>query len=135
MDLFDPGDVETAGDEGVGVGHFLDDLAGGLAGAVTRLRVHKDEQRVCLLGAAAHDVLQRGDVFEGVEGHHPVVVVPGQQEHGGILDPVTLWDADVVERGVPSGGEEMRSDTSTSGGTNKYKVRASSVLLVLNDNY
>lgn len=37
---FDPGDVETASDEGVGVGHLLDHLAGGLSGAVARLCVH-----------------------------------------------------------------------------------------------
>lgn len=80
---------------------------------MTRLCVHEDEQRVRLLGAAAHDVLQRGDVFEGVEGHHPVVVVPGQQEHGGILDPVTLRDADVVERGVPGGGERWDRDNNS----------------------
>lgn len=99
--LFHPGDVETAGDEGVGVRHLLDDLAGGLAGAVARLGVHQDEERVGLLGAAAHDVLQGGDVLERVQGHHAVVVVARQQEHGGILDAVVLRDADVVERGVP----------------------------------
>lgn len=98
--LFDPGDVETASDEGVGVGHLLDDLAGGLAGAVARLCVHEDEQRVRLLGAAAYDVLQGGDVLEGVERHHPVVVVPCQQEHRGVLDPIAFWDADVMEWGV-----------------------------------
>ncbi len=108
--LFDPGDVETAGDEGVGVGHLLDDLAGGLAGAVARLRVHEDEQRVCLLGAAAYNVLQGGDVLEGVQRHHPVVMVPRQQEHCGVLDPVALWDVDVMERGV-SGKEEQREGT------------------------
>ena len=100
--LFDPGDVETASDEGVGVGHLLDDLAGGLAGAMARLCVHEDEQRVRLLGAAAYGVLQGGDVLEGVERHHPVVVVPRQQEHRRVLDPVAFWDADVVERGVPN---------------------------------
>lgn len=98
--LFDPGDVETASDEGVGVGHLLDDLAGGLAGAVARLCVHEDEQRVRLLGAAAYDVLQGGDVLEGVERHHPVIVVSCQQEHRGVLDPIAFWDADVMERGV-----------------------------------
>lgn len=79
---------------------------------MARLCVHEDEQRVRLLGAAAHDILQCGDVFEGVEGHHPVVVVPGQQEHGGILDPVTLRDVDVVERGVPGGGERRDRDNN-----------------------
>lgn len=103
--LFHPGDVETAGDKGVGVGHLLDDLAGGLAGAVARLGVHQDEERVGLLGAAAHDVLQGGDVLERVQGHHAVVVVTRQQEHGGILDAIVLRDADVVERGVPAGGQ------------------------------
>lgn len=101
--LFHPGDVETAGDEGVGVGHLLDDLAGGLAGAVARLGVHQDEERVGLLGAAAHNVLQGGDVLERVQGHNAVVVVASQQQHGGILDAVVVWDADVVERGVPVG--------------------------------
>lgn len=113
---FDPGDVETASDEGVGVGHLLDDLAGGLASAVTWLCVHKDEQRVCLLGAAAYDVLQGGDVLEGVERHHPVIVVPRQQEHRGVLHPVAFWDTDVMERGVP-GKEEQCSGRSEG----KYK--------------
>lgn len=98
--LFDPGDVETAGDEGVRVRHLLDHLAGGFAGTVAGLCVHEDEQRVRLLGAAAHDVLQGGDVFERVERHHPVVVVTGQQEDGRVLDPVALWDSDVMERRV-----------------------------------
>lgn len=106
--LFDPGDVEAAGDEGVGVRHLLDDLAGGLAGAVARLSVHEDEQRVRLLGVAAHDVLQGGDVLERVEGHHAVVVVPRQQEHRRVLDPVAFWDADVVERRVSGKGEQWR---------------------------
>lgn len=105
--LFDPGDVETASDEGVGVGHLLDDLAGGLASAMTWLCVHKDEQRVCLLGAAAHDVLQGGDILEGVERYHPVIVVPCQQEHRRVLNPVTFWDADVMEWGVPGKEEEQ----------------------------
>lgn len=77
--LFDPGQVETAGDKGVGISHLLDDFAGGLAGSVARLRVHKDEQRVCLLGAATYHMLQGSDVFERVEGHYPVVVVSCQQ--------------------------------------------------------
>lgn len=68
---------------------------------MARLGVHEDEERVGLLGAGAHDVLQGGDVLERVQGHHAVVVVARQQEHGGILDPVALRDADVVERGVP----------------------------------
>ena len=98
--LFDPGDLETASDEGVGVRHLLDDLAGGFAGAVSRLCVHEDEEGVGLLGAAAHDVLQGGDVLQRVEGHHAVVVVTGEQEHCRVLDPVAFWDADVMERGV-----------------------------------
>lgn len=98
--LFDPGDVEATGDEGVGVRHLLDDLAGGLAGAVARLGVHMDEQWVPLLEAAAHDVLQGGDVFEGVQGHHPVVVIARQQEHRRVLDLVAVWDTDVMEGGV-----------------------------------
>lgn len=73
---------------------------------MARLCVHEDEQGVRLLGAAADDVLQGGDVLEGVERHHPVIVVPCQQEHRRVLDPVALWDADVVERGV-SGKEEQ----------------------------
>ena len=72
---------------------------------MARLGVHEDEERVRLLGAAADDVLQRGDVLERVERHHPVVVVPRQQEHGRVLDPVAFWDADVMERGVS--GEEV----------------------------
>lgn len=70
---------------------------------MARLGVHEDEERIGLLGAAAHDVLQRGDVLERVEGHHPVVVVPRQQEHRGVLDAVAFWDADVVKRGVSGG--------------------------------
>lgn len=64
------------------------------------LRVHEDEQRICLLRTAADCVLQGGDVFERVERHHPVVVIPRQQEHRWVLDPVALRDADVMKRGV-----------------------------------
>lgn len=104
--LFDPGYFETVGDECVRVGHLLDDLTGGLAGTVPRLCVHKYKQRVCLLGAPSNDVLQGGDVLEGVERHHAVIVVPSQQEHRGVLDPVTFWDTDVVERGIPGKKEK-----------------------------
>lgn len=105
--LFDPGYIETASNKGVGVSHLLDDLAGGLASAMTWLCVHKDEKRICLLGAAAYGVLQRGNVLEGVERHHPVIVISCQQEHCRILDPVTFWDADVMEWGVPGKEEQM----------------------------
>lgn len=108
--LFDPGDVETASYKGIGVSHFLDDLSSGLARAVTGLCVHKDEQRVLLLGAAAHNVLKGGNVLEGVQRHHPVIVVPRQQEHRGVLDPVPFGDTDVVERGVPV-EEQQREGT------------------------
>lgn len=76
---------------------------------MARLGVHQDEERVGLLGAAAHDVLQGGDVLERVQRHHAVVVVARQQEHGGILDTVVLRDADVVERGVPAAVSEGTS--------------------------
>lgn len=98
--LFDPGEVEAVGDEGVGVRHLLDDFAGGFAGPVAWLCVHEDEEGVCLLGVAAYNVLEGGDVLQGVERHYPVVVVPRQQQHRGVLHPVALWDADVVQRGV-----------------------------------
>lgn len=87
---------------------------------MTRLCVHKDEQRVCLLGAAAHDVLQGGDILEGVERHHPVIVVPCQQEHRGVLNPVTFWDADVMERGVP--GKEEGEQWDGGGGGVQIEV-------------
>lgn len=106
MDLFDPGYVETVSDECVGVGHLLDDLTGGLAGTVPRLCVHKYKQRVCLLGAPSNDILQGGDVLEGVERDHAVIMVPSQQEHRGVLDPVTFRDTDVVEWGIPGKKEK-----------------------------
>lgn len=109
VDLFDPGYFETVSDECVCVGHLLDDLAGGFAGTVPRLCVHKYKQRVCLLGAPSNDVLQGGDVLEGVERYHAVIMVPSQQEHRGVLDPVTFRDADVVEWGVP--GEKEKGST------------------------
>lgn len=108
--LYDPGQVETAGDEGVGIGHFLDDFAGGLPGSVARLCVYEDEQRICLLGAAAHNVLKGGDVFERVEGHHSVIVVSCQQQHRWVLDPVALWDVDVVQRRVSRKLEIIRKN-------------------------
>lgn len=109
MDLFDPGNVETVSDECVSVSHLLNDLTGGLSGAVSRLCVHKNKQRVCLLGAPSNNVLQGGDVLEGVKRYHPVIVVPSQQEHCGVLNPVTFWNTDVVEWGVP--GEEEQGNT------------------------
>ena len=38
-----------------------------------------------LLGAGPEGVLEGGDVLETVAGHHPVVVVRGDQEQGGVL--------------------------------------------------
>lgn len=60
-------------------------------------------------------MLQGGDVLEGVQRHHAVIVVPGQQEHCRVLDPVAFWDADVMERGVSakrSSGRVQSSDIS-----------------------
>lgn len=108
--LFDPGQIETASDKGVGVGHLLNHLAGGFAGAVARLCVHEDEEGVWLFGGTAHGVLQGCDVLERVEGHHPVIVVPGQQEDSGILDPIPMWDTDVVERRV-SGTKKLKDSS------------------------
>ena len=105
--LFDPRDVETAGDECVGVGHLLDDFAGGLAGTVTGLCVDKDEQGICLLGATAHNVLQGGNVFEGVERHYPVIVVPCQQQDCRVLDPIAFWDTDVMQWRVSGRGKQI----------------------------
>lgn len=110
VDLFDPGYFETVSDECVSVGHLLDDLTGGLSGTVPRLCVHKYKQRVHLVGAPSDNVLQGGDVLEGVERYHAVIVVPSQQEHRGVLDPVTFWDTDVVEWGIP-GEKEQGSNT------------------------
>lgn len=89
---------------------------------MARLCVHEDEERVGLLGAGPHDVLQGGDVLERVQGHHAVVVVARQQEHGGILDAVALRDADVVERGVPGAvGEGTRASRGrASTDTSRY---------------
>lgn len=87
---------------------------------MARLGVHQDEERVGLLGAAAHDVLQGGDVLERVQGHHAVVVVARQQEYGGILDAVVLWDVDVVERGVP----EVVSEGTSRGGANADTINS-----------
>ena len=99
----DPGDFKAASYEGVGVGHLLDDLAGGLAGAVARLGVHVDEQGVGLLGPAAHHVLQGGNVLERMERDHAVVVGAWEQEDRGVLDALRLWDGDVVVGGVSEG--------------------------------
>lgn len=80
---------------------------------MTRLRVHEDEQGICLLGVAAHNVLQGGDVFKGVERHHPVIVISCEQQNGRVLDPAAFWDTDVMQWRV-SGKErqqEMRKNT------------------------
>lgn len=106
MDLFNPGNVETFRDERVRVSHLLNDLTGGLSGTVSRLCIHKNKQRVCLLGAPSNNVLQGGDVLEGVERNHTVIVVPSQQEHCWVLNPITFWNVDVVEWGVPGEGQQ-----------------------------
>lgn len=95
---------------------------------MARLGVHQDEERVGLLGAAAHDVLQGGDVLERVQGHHAVVVVARQQEHGRILDAVVLWDADVVERRVPGAVSE---GTSRGGGSTDTTNKSFSFIQIL----
>lgn len=73
---------------------------------MSRLCVHKNKQRVCLLGVPSNNVLQGGDVLEGVERYHTVIVVPSQQEHRGVLNPITFRNMDVVEGRVP-GDEEQ----------------------------
>lgn len=98
--LFDPRDVETASNEGVSVSHLLNDFAGGLSSTVAWLCVHKDEKGICLLGAATYNVLQSGDVLEGMQRHYPVIVVACQQKHSGVLDPIAFWYTDVMKRGV-----------------------------------
>lgn len=75
---------------------------------MARFCIHEDEQRVRLLGTAAHNVLQGSDVFEGVKGHHPIIVVTRQQQDGGVLDPVAFGDADVMERGIPGREKEKK---------------------------
>lgn len=50
-------------------------LLGGLAGAVARLGLDADEQRVGLVGLVAQLVLQLGDELERVQRHDAVVVV------------------------------------------------------------
>lgn len=67
-----------------------------------------------MLGAAAYDVLQGGNVFQGVERHYPVVVVARQQEHSRVLDPIAFWDVDVMERRVPRSEEQQQNVRSTA---------------------
>lgn len=55
-----------------------DGLSSRLARSMTAAGVHPDHERLALPGAAAHTVLQCGTVLQGVEGHHPVVMVTSQ---------------------------------------------------------
>lgn len=131
VDLFDPGNFETVGDECISVGHLLNDLTGGLSGSVSRLCVHKNKQRVCLLGAPSNNVLQGGDVLEGVERYHTVIVVPSQQEHCGVLNPITFWNIDVVEWGVP--GEEQQGMHSSKMSTHAGDINTAHRLVSKHD--
>lgn len=94
--LIDPVEVEAAGDEGVGIRHLLDHLAGGFSRPVTRLGVHVDKEGVGLAGPATDHMLQGGDVLQRVQGNHAVVMVTGQQQHSRVLHAVTLGGPDVV---------------------------------------
>lgn len=53
-------------------------------------------------------MLTHGDELEGVEGRHPVVVIPGQEQRGGVLPSGgralglgVPGPPHVVQRGVP----------------------------------
>ena len=68
---------------------------------MTGLRVDLDHERVALLGAVAHHVLQLRDVLERVQRHHSVVVVGRQQKCCRVL-VIRCWHVDVVKGRVPA---------------------------------
>lgn len=96
-----PAEPQRLSDEGEDVCVLQDGLGGGFPGAVAAARVHPDHQGLPLAGAAAHAVLQRRAVLEGVERHHAVVVVRCQQQDGRVRGARVRWLRQVVERGVP----------------------------------
>ena len=53
-----------------------------------------------LFRAVPEDVLKLSDELEGVEGHNAVVMVPGQQQGGGVLNPLPLRRTHIVQRGI-----------------------------------
>ena len=59
-----------------------------------------------MVAGLVQGVLQGGDVLEAVAGHHPVVMVGGHEEEGGVLAAGGL--ADVVQGGdAPEVGETL----------------------------
>lgn len=81
-----------------------DELGSGFPGTVPTPGVHPDHQRLLLLGAAAHPVLQRGAVLEGMEGNHAVIVICCQQQDGWIGATRVRWLRQIVERRIPGKG-------------------------------
>lgn len=80
-----------------------DGLGGGFPRPVPTAGVHPYHERLLLLGAAAHAVLQRGAELQRVEGHHAVVVIRRQQQDGRVGRPGVRGLRQIVERRVPVG--------------------------------
>lgn len=96
-----PAEPQCLGDEAVDVRILQDGLGGGLPGAVPAAGVHPDHQRLALPGAAAHPLLQRRAVLQGVEGHHAVIVVPRQQQDGREGGAGVRGLRQIMERRIP----------------------------------
>lgn len=87
---------------------ILQDLLGsGLPRTVPAASVHPDHQRLALLGAAAHAVLQGGAVLQGVEGNHAVVVISCQQQDGRVRRPRVRRLGQIMERRIPGKEEDL----------------------------
>lgn len=80
---------------------FQNGLGGGLPSAVPAAGVHPDHQRLALCGTAPHPVLQGSAVFEGVEGHHAVIVVCCQKQDGGVRRARVGRRGQIMEWRVP----------------------------------
>ncbi len=72
------------GDKGPHIGVFLNDLVRRLACPVARPRLNPDEMRFF----ADIGGLERGRIFEGMAGHHPIVSICRGHKDRRIIRPV-----------------------------------------------
>ncbi len=90
---------------------FLKDgLGGGFPGTVSAAGVHPDHQRLTLLRAAAHSVLQGSTVLQSVQRHHTVIMICCQKQDGREGRARVRWRRQIMVRRIP--GERVKKTSS-----------------------
>lgn len=101
-----PADPQSLGDEGEDVRLLQDGFGGGLSRPVPAAGVHPHHERLLLLGAAAHAVLQGGAELQRVQGHHAVVVIRRQEQDGRVGRAGVGGRGKIMERRIPARGQQ-----------------------------